>query len=179
MSPLLGEEPKNTLLTDGTPLGGGAVPEPTLRVGSAGTAACVSTAAVVPSIAVMVPPSRRMAFAADADPVRVRIVRLYRVLEADSLDLDAVGVEGGLPDPVADGQLDVGTAADGDQPAEPDLQVDRLAVLVRLAPARRADDVHAGHRGLGNQRAVHLAGRVVGHGRVRDVGVGGAVRVRP
>ena len=45
-------------------MGGPVVPSPTLRLGSSGTAGWVSTAAVVPSVAVMVPPLRRMALAA-------------------------------------------------------------------------------------------------------------------
>ena len=68
VSPLRGEEPKKTLLTAGPPPGGAAVGSPTLRVRSAGTAAWVSTAAVAPSIAVMLPPLRWMAFAATLSP---------------------------------------------------------------------------------------------------------------
>ena len=53
------------LLTSGlVVVGGWVVPSPTLRLGSSGTAGWVSTAAVVPSVAVMVPPLRRMALAA-------------------------------------------------------------------------------------------------------------------
>ena len=58
-SPLAGELENQTKLTTG-PV---TWPAPTVRRGSAATAAWLRSASVVPSVAVMVPPLRRMALA--------------------------------------------------------------------------------------------------------------------
>ena len=109
----------------------------------------------------------------DAEAVGVTVVGLYPVAEPQAAPGGAH--EARAARRVAHGEGQLRRTGHGYRLAEPDLQHDRLAAHVAGAAARPRGDGQSGHRGRGNQAAVHLAARFRRHRGMGQHGVGDAV----